>query len=139
VNYDDYLFHYTDHESGLSILYDKFLHPKLQKNIVNNEESYNVSYLTSRKPNESFEKIIKTLYAKNRYDNTKLYNRKVEFAIGIKYSDLLTKISEQKTDKLFDTRDSIDLRKFEIILVVTNFEKKSTNLTTGCIPIARKK
>ena len=139
MNYDDYLFHYTDHESGLSILYDKFLHPKLQKNIVNNEESYNVSYLTSRKPTESFEKIIKTLYAKNRYDNTKLYNRKVEFAIGIKYSDLLTKISEQKTDKLFDTRASIDLRKFEIILVVTNFEKKSTNLTTGCIPIARKK
>lgn len=139
MNYDDYLFHYTDHESGLSILYDKFLHPKLQKNIVNNEESYNVSYLTSRKPTESFEKIIKTLYAKNRYDNTKLYNRKVEFAIGIKYSDLLTKISEQKTDKLFDTRDSIDLRKFEIILVVTNFEKKGANLTTGCIPIARKK
>ena len=139
MNYDDYLFHYTDHESGLSILYDKFLHPKLQKNIVNNKESYNVSYLTSRKPNESFEKIIKTLYAKNRHDNTKLYNRKLEFAIGIKRSDLLSKISEQKTDKLFDTRNSIDLRKFEIILVVTNFEIKSANLTTGCIPIARKK
>ena len=45
MNYDDYLFHYTDHESGLSILYDKFLHPKLQKNIVNDKESYNVSYL----------------------------------------------------------------------------------------------
>ena len=97
MNYDDYLFHYTDHESGLSILYDKFLHPKLQKNIVNDKESYNVSYLTSRKPNESFEKIIKTLYAKNRYDNTKLYNRKLEFAIGIKHSDLLSKISVQKT------------------------------------------
>lgn len=121
---EDYLYHYTDAESALSILCDGVIYPYKMK--TNPEQFETKAYIFLSKRNPTFPDIILTesiyQYSKIRDNNFNSSFHKLEYAFGFNKKTFKNTSKLEEHSKLFWKHPGeIKLKDNELILVKRYF------------------
>ena len=124
--FHDYMFHYTDPISALSILTDGGIYSYLVQSDLVKFGDKPFIYLTKLKPTSKNEDLVKSIYDLSSLSSSQLEKnhrskfRKLHYAFGFKKDDLKAfskKLSNFKGD-LYKFDGDLELNKFKFILVV---------------------